>query len=344
MQAEHRSVLGSWARLGGLIAIVFVITMGSVDNASAAPFTSYLDGLIAELEARSEALEGSTDKDEIKLKKGIDKILKGFMKTSTGPDKDLKTAGKSVKKLVKLYPDEMVPGGGGDGDTLYDILEAALANFEGDIQALLDAAQGVVDSAPAGKCQDKAQATLDDVNEQLAALPGLPTLADVAKALGKALKSVFKGQALAEKALECIPKLKWWQSIGSVNVNGTPYAFYAEANDLSTDQLDCGFFPGQMNITMNSNDGMLSILFSANPAATGQPAQIFQNGTVTYDGGTYIIGPFEAQGSSVTLTKWPNPPAHVSGVFNLMATGVGGTTGDVNLTEGAFTIYAYPGF
>ena len=95
MSTGSRSIIGGSARLG-VIAIVLVITMGSVDNASAAPFTSYFDDLIVELESRSAALAGSTDKAEIKLRKGLAKVLKAFAKTSKGPARDLKDSFKDI--------------------------------------------------------------------------------------------------------------------------------------------------------------------------------------------------------------------------------------------------------
>jgi hypothetical protein len=324
-------------RVSALTALVFVISMSSVDNASAAPFTSYLDDLIVELESRSAALEGSLIKEEIKLKKGIDKILKKFVKDSSGPDKDLKNVAKAAKSLTKLFPEEMNPGkGGGDGNTLYDLVEAALASFDGDIQALLVAAQGVVDGAPIGKCRDKAQAVLDDVNAQLAALPGLPTLPDVAKALGKALKSVFKGQKLAVKALGCVPKLKWWQSTGTATVEGTPYVFYVEANEPEMGELSFTLNGSFMFAGMRTADSMLEILMQGD-VASGVTSAL--GGTVTYGKGFYLIDPIN---STVTMGNIPGLPGRVTATFALQAVGSLGTVGTISITGGSFSMWGYP--
>ena len=87
----------SWTRLGGLMAIALVLTMGPGEIASAAPFTSHLDDLVAELHDRAAALEDATSKADIKRRKGLQKLLKAFAKTSKGPDHDLKLAAKTAR-------------------------------------------------------------------------------------------------------------------------------------------------------------------------------------------------------------------------------------------------------
>jgi hypothetical protein len=123
MDADRRCGLLGLTRLSGLIAFVVVLTMGSVDNAAAAPFTSYFDDLIVELEAISAKLEGTTDKAEKKQKKAADKVLKAFAKDSTDLKKDLKNAAKAAKTLAKAFPEDFAPDkDGSDGDTLSDLV------------------------------------------------------------------------------------------------------------------------------------------------------------------------------------------------------------------------------
>ena len=89
--------------------------------ASAAVASDPFHGLVAELEARSAALEGSETKADIKLRKRLDKVVKMLDKAS-GLDAELKAAGKAAKRLAKLYPGEMAPGNGADAATLYDLV------------------------------------------------------------------------------------------------------------------------------------------------------------------------------------------------------------------------------
>ena len=90
-----------------------------------------------------------------------------------------------------------------------------------------------------------------------------------ADALGK---SVFKGQSLAEKALGCVPKLKWHHNIGTATVEGTPYAFFFDAlGPFGQDELGNSYFSSTNSLFtfMTTQDGMLNITMgiTLNPGA-----------------------------------------------------------------------------
>lgn len=295
--------------------------------AQADPSVDYLDPLIAELEARSAALEGSEDKDEQKQKKTIDKLLKGFAKESKGPDKDLKAAGKAAKKLAKVFPEEfsdpaMLSAAVAEDD-LADLIQQALELFGGDVDAILAQAQDLVDMAPTG-CADKAQAALDKVVMivEEAGDPNSGNLPDYAKALAKALKKGLKVEAKALKAQDCTPKtpkLKW--NIGIATVNGMSYV--ADALDTTSgDQISgVDFGNGTAFLAILESDG-LNLNFYI-PTSEG-PHNVF-NAQFTPPPGM----DFQLLNGSVTITKYPSSiPGRAIGTFDF---GNGTAVGSFNI-------------
>jgi len=290
--------------------------------AQADPATPYLDPLIAELEARSAALEGSEDKAEQKQKKTVDKLLKLFAKDSKGPDKDMKAAGKAAKSLAKVFPQEFPspesaqPAGVAE-DTLADLILDALLLFGGDIDTLLDEAQGVVDAAPPGKCQDKAQDALDDVEALVDELgdPDPSDLPGYAKALVKVFKKALKGESLAEKATGCVPKLS--SKINTATVNGVSYLDdTSKNNDDEITGVDPG--SGLVFIEISSDDG-LNLIFNV-PSSAGT----HDNKAANYipPGGTMSVPLL----GSVEISEYPSSiPGRSQGTFDFggAATAVG---------------------
>jgi len=317
-----------------LLAALFV---GAAAVIQADPFTTHLDPLIAELEARSAALEGATDKLELKKKKTIDKLLRVFDKDSKGPDKDLKAAGKAAKKLAKVYPEEFLPQtisasaalpAGLGADNLADLILQALELFGGDIDALLAAAQQTVDAAPAGKCQDKAQSALDQVEELLADADAAPDLPGLSKGLAKALKKTLKAEALAEKALQCVPKLGAGISIATISVNGE-----------SANYFDDAFAPGEDELLATYFDSNNSLFIGMFGGQTGVGLSFAVSAAI---GSHFVVADFTDPGQTiqnmpgtVTITKFGAVPGHVHGTFNFAVSGTEVT--------GSFAIYAFGG-
>lgn len=312
MQDRRRPLRVGWTRLASLLALLVLMLTSPASDAVADPFTSFFDNLIVELEARSTALEGSTDKAEIKQKKTIDKLLKAFAKDSTGLDKDLKAAGKAIKKLAKAFP--------GDG-TLEALIDAALTAAGGDIDALLDAAQDLVDTAPLGKCRDKAQKLLDQVEMLLHEADTTTDPAAVAKALTKALKQANKGGRLAAKALTCGPKLKPGISVATLEINGKSkkFADHVSNTNPATDDVLLATHKTVSNtlfvlISSNRQDIQLDFLeFALQPSPLGDYAVTasFRDAS-----GTYAVS------GTLTLTSLPGPPGHAVGSFDLSGSGL----------------------
>lgn len=312
--------------------VVLSLALFLSTGANADPYTEHLDPLIDELAARSAALEGATDKAEQKRKKTLDQLLKGFAKDAKGPDKDLKAVGKAAKKLAKVYPEEFSPGLQPAGPvvlSLPNLIEQALDLFGGDVDSLLDAAQGAVNGAPPGKCQDKAQQVLDQGEALLdgADLAGDP--ASKAKALAKALKTALKAQGAADKALGCVPKLEWYIDIGTVDVDGDLRSLFDEANDNEDDELGSTYLPGpgSLFIFLFSADGEVQLSFSV---GVGDDPKGLHSVVASL---VYLNQIYNLSGE-VNITKVPSSlPGHFHGNFDLAGGGR-----DVT---GSFAIYTY---
>lgn len=310
-------------------------------TALAAPYTDHFDLLIAELQLRSAELTNTEDKIEVKQKKAVDKVLATFeKKTSTSLDGDLKLAKTAASKLAKAFPGEFATGltaeATAEFTNLADLLHQALDAFGGDIEALLAAAQEIVDSAFPGKCQDKAQAVLDTVRTYLDIAAIGPDLNTIIGALGKAAKSVLKGQSLAEAALECKPNIggDWNDWYWGMTVNGVPVMAYDDALVYDDDEIGVTYFAnGGMFAYMFKADGSLSVEFSA---FLGSPPSGIRNisGSYTQGGNRYTI----TQGT-LNIGKFPsNLPNRWSPTFFFTATG---TAGAVEVTGGWFSVWLY---
>lgn len=316
--------------LPAAIVAALLLVLGVASAAQADPFTTHLDALIAELDLRSAALDGATDKVELKQKKTLDKLLKLFAKESKGPDKDLKAAGKAAKSLAKVFPEEFASEGAATAGlseaTLADLILQALALFDGDIDALLGAAQTLVDGAPVGKCQDKAQSALDQVDELLAAADAAPDLPSQAKALAKALKKTLKVESLAEKALGCVPKLSWNISTATVAVNGASQGYLDDALAGGPDEVQSTLFQnGSLFIAVLGQNGLnLNFFVSSSEIGTHDVVADFID--VGGQSVQFLLG-------TVTITKFGTVPDHLHGSFQL------GTLGTE--VSGSFAIYTY---
>lgn len=302
--------------------------------------------LEAELEARSAALAGSTDKADIKKKAALDKVRKSLAAPPVSIVKDLTIGGSAAKALAKLYPEEFVVNPATDGSdafgvppaNLAELLSAAFAAFGGDLTALVEAAQSALDGALYGSCKDKAQAILDLALQQLAEASAAPTPAAAAAALLKAAKTVLKGESAVAKAYTCVPKLPWNVSVASVTLNGVPYSFYDDANVMADDQLSATYYPDskQFSVLLLKSDGVTALSLEIfHGAKTVGP--ILLAGIVNVNGGAYQI-----TSGSGHVKKFPKLPGHVLVTFEFTATGVGTTSGTLTATKGALVVYTYP--
>jgi hypothetical protein len=300
------------------------------------------------LEERSDTLTNTEDKVEVKQKKTVDKVLASFFKKpSTSLASDLKLAAKAAKSLAKVFPDEFVPAAEFVAFNLNDLLQQALDDFDGEITADLSEAQDMVDSAPPGKCQDKAQKVLDKVMEQLVAADSAPNLSKLAKALAKAAKTVLKGQSLAEAALECDSGGgggggggKWYDWHFEMTVNDEPISAYENGQTGGPDSIAVTYFSsGWLIVAMNKEAGFPSVYFDVfigNPASQGVHAHISPGG-LYYDATGMNF--YTITSGACTITKWPKSfPGRGEATFNFTATGSAGT---VNVTDGSFSVWIY---
>lgn len=311
-------------------------------------YSSNLDPLISEMEARAAALSNATEKADLKIKKTLDKLLAGFnKKPSTSLATDLKLLGKAAKKLAKLYPEEfgLVTLSGATAEPevlplvvdLGTLVQQALDLFGGDLQTLLDEAQALVDTAPAGSCQDKAQAALDSVAQQLADATGAPDMVTAIKILSKAAKSALKGQSLAAAAIECVPSenLAWYQQLFGMTVNSAPMSAYEDLRGGGPDFVAVTLFTnGSISVNMAKQDGSQSL---AMYAVVGNPPQMATVGI----SGTYFEGAnaFSITTGSLTVTKAPKSfPERFIATFQFTASGAAGTR---TVTMGSVSVWMY---
>jgi hypothetical protein len=162
--------------------------------AKAAPFTDHFAGLIADLQTRAGALSNSTDKTEQKQFKAIQKVFKALEgKDSLSLATDIKNAGKIAKTLVKTFPTDFIP----PGSALSSNLEDAIQGLAGDVQAVGDGAQTVLDGLGPSSCKDKAQTSLTTAQGLLDAADATIDIPTAAKLIGSALKAALKASATA---------------------------------------------------------------------------------------------------------------------------------------------------
>jgi len=162
---------------------IATVDMGAYE--SPGPFGA----LIEELQARSADLAGSADKVEQKQKKAVDKALAMLAVPSASLAAGVKKAGNAATTLKKVFSSEFVSHG-----DLFSLFQEIFDEFHGETQALLNTAQTTLNELPASRCKDKAQAVLTKAAAQLTATDGGSDFAVLFKGLGKALKTVLKGQ------------------------------------------------------------------------------------------------------------------------------------------------------
>jgi hypothetical protein len=347
--------------LGSFIPVAIILALGlwlgTASVATAAPFTSHLDPLIGELQARSAALTGTTNKIEIKQKKAIDKILASFEKDSLSFLTDLKLAAKAAKALAKAFPEEFLPAPqplvvnpkGVALTNLDEIIQAIVDAFDGDLATIADTAQALVNAAPDNPCKDKAQAALDEVAEQLALLPTAPDNATAFKILSNAAKNALKGATLAETIDECKSSSgggggsgNWYDWKLSYTVNGTKISFYENGQTSGPDLVGITYFnSGTLQVLAYKQGGSPYLYFACN---IGNPG----GGTHSIVSGTYSDGvnSYTITSGTINITKWPSSFAQFDDLFgkatfSFTATGTAGT---VNGTSGSFSTWIYPPF
>jgi hypothetical protein len=262
---------------------------------------------------------------------------------------DLKLAAKAAKSLAKVFPDEFAPAAEFEPFNLNDLLQQALDDFDGDITALLATAQDLVDAAPPGKCQDKAQKVLDKVMEQLVSADTAPDLSKLAKALAKAAKTALKGEILAEAVTECDSGGgggggKWYDWYFDMTVDDEPISAYENAEKGGPDSIGVTYFSsGWLFVSMNKEAGVPSVYFDVfigNPASKGVHAHILSGGYTDAD--ETGINFYTITSGAFTITNWPKSfPGRGEAVFNFQATGSAGT---VTATDGSFSVWIYEPF
>jgi hypothetical protein len=284
------------------------------------------DELIAELQARSGALTGSTNKTEISQKKAIDKTLLSLIKPPVSLATDLKNAGVAEKNLKKAFPNELpaltaLP----PPVVLSNLLQKVFDDFNGDITAMEQAAQRSLDAMSASSCKDKAQTALDKAAADLAATGGT-NFAAVLSALSKAISDTLKGQSLVATALSC-------KSSGGGGSGAN--SMTAQVNGLSW-SAD-GFVSGQHR----TNSHLLIIIGSRNDGSLMElniPLGTTPVGTHFLGGGSYYAATtnfFSNFNGSATITKFSDANKSASGTFSMMVRN--SSTTNV-ITSGTFNV------
>lgn len=340
--------------LGHIVAILMTLCLWLNTGVStdAAPFTEHLNPLIAELQARSAALTGTTNKIEIKQKKAIDKVLASFDKESLSILTDLKLVAKAAKSLVKAFPEEFMPAPqplvvepkGVVVTNLDEIIQAIVDAFGSDLAAIIATAQAVVDVAPDNPCKDKAQAALDEAAEQLALLPAAPDNATAFKILYTAAKNALKGATVADTIDECKSSSSsggshWYDWTVKVLLGESNWSFYENALNGGPDIINANYFSdGYIEISAADQSYSKGLVFGTNIGNPGSGTHPITGVGYYYQSGnlyTFISG-------TITITKWPSSlPGQMKATFSFTANGPSGT---VNGTSGSVTIWIYPPF
>ena len=345
-------------RSGGItmMSLGVCLWIGITTLATAAPFTEHLDPLIAELQARSAALTGTTNKIEIKQKKAIDKVLASFDKESLSILTDLKLVAKAAKSLAKAFPEEFMPAPeplavnpkGIALTNLDEIIQVIVGAFDADLALILVVAQDVVDAAPDNPCKDKAQATLDKAAEQMALLPTAPDNATAFKILQKAAKDVLKGATQAELIAECKSSSggggggSWYDWTVKVTLDGNNWTFYENALNGGPDFVNANYYSnGYIEITASDSSYTKGVTFGTNIGNPGGGTHPITGFGYYYEGGN--IYPFIS--GTITVTKWPSSLPGEAGQFKAtFSFTANGPNGIVSGTNGSITLWLYPPF
>jgi hypothetical protein len=155
------------------LVVLAVLALTSV--IAAAGFTSHLDPLVAEAEAR--VADGGLSAAQ---RSAASKAAKTLNKRSKSVDKDLTNLAAAAKGLAKAFPDDA---------EMAALTDTALGAFRGEVDAERDLLASVTDGLPEGKARDKATNALGTTDELLATFDAGGTAADRAKTLAKAYKT-----------------------------------------------------------------------------------------------------------------------------------------------------------
>lgn len=304
------------------------------DNFSVTGSEGRFDDLIAELQARSAALAGSTNKTEIAQKKALDKVLATL--TNAAPISlatDLKNAGLTAKGLQKVFAGEFsapMLTSLTFTNLLGGLLQQIFDGFHGDIAAMEQAAQRALDGMPASSCKDKAQTALNKAAADLAAIGG-SDFATVFKAVTKAVTDTLKGQSLVQAAASC-------KSSGGGGGGGGGDSMKAQINGTawSADDFTSGIHftasPARVNFVGSAKDGSqmgLSVYLGTTPIGVHNLGGYFFSTTAAY----YI-----ASSGQMTITVLNDSTHKITASFSLVAHNQTNAQDVINITSGTVSL------
>jgi hypothetical protein len=160
------------------------------------PFTDNFTALLAELQSRSAALSGSTDRTEKSQWKACNKAILAINKNSISLGTDLKTALNVTKILAKAFPSEfplpttMTQASITFSNNLEVLVVQVFSNFTGDVTASLATLVGAVNALPDGSGKTQALALITASQQQITDAIAAQDFGSLTKDLGVALKGV----------------------------------------------------------------------------------------------------------------------------------------------------------
>jgi hypothetical protein len=308
----------------GIVA-AFGLAVGLTGSGVAGPFEPEpFQTLRGELtNRRDNDFSGTLDATQKKQQKAVIKALATLDKTSKSFSTDLKNAGKIVKSLAKVYPDEFVEISA--IATLRDVADFMFNRLHDIVAEDISALDGDV-SGLSTKGQAKVGALVDAGENAIADARG-SDFTDWQKALIAGYKAFLKGRKLADNDK---PDTGGKQFL-KATIGGQKWE-----SDNDTRTAVYNSFGGLLVIT-GTKVGLPAKNLSITPVA------VAGTGTFTISVGTYNELGFPTKSylasntGTLTITTFDTVNLRIAGTFSFTATGVAGTTGNVVIT-GEFDI------
>ncbi|MCK6482035.1 MAG: hypothetical protein HUU06_07800 [Planctomycetaceae bacterium] len=304
----HRSLKSLALAAAGVLATAL--------PASAGDFSGLLENLRGELQAREEALAGTTDKVEKKQLKAVQKALKSLDKPADDLGDDIKAAGAAVKGLLKAFPGEFEPSADSHLGSIYNtlfnafslLIEEDLDEVDGDLGGLSEKGRAKAEASLA-----KALAALGDEDADFGNLPAW------AKLLAKAYKEALKAQNIVEN--DPGPTAGYSVSVDGKKLSPNKETVVVSLNELAgllvfnASETKLGGFtvqltPGSVLSTGEKGISVASVLKAELPLPRS----------------------YAASSGSFNVTALDNAANTITFTFSFTATGTAGTTGSVNVT------------
>ncbi len=182
-----------------LVAVTLLVAAAP----SHAMFTTNLNPLITQLQARSLALSNATDKVGKAQKRAADSAVRTLNRSTKSLGTDITAAGAVARLLQRAFPEDFSTATmlvvAGEVLTLDSLLTEGYMGLQADVLAKVDALEAQIDALPDGKPKTAALKLLAKATNTLAGVTNDISYAAWTKALASSLSATLAGAKAAAK-------------------------------------------------------------------------------------------------------------------------------------------------